>query len=486
MDLRICGPTYQHPSQDVNFQKCINLFPSYAGRDGVSGSPINNNTATPVLLHTPGYKELIDLGINDEVRAIMVYDDDNVYTVVGTSVYKITINTDAETATSTLLGTVAGGDGQISWAKNPTQIMMVMGTKGYIITVSTDTLTEITDTDFTGGDTVVFLDSYFIYNTPDAATMYVTSLNDGSTVDPTDVATAEGQPDDTVALLVDKRELWVLGENSVEIWYNAANATGFPLSRRDGAVLDVGCSAKFSAIRIDNTLMWLDDQGYVVQSNGYQVSPVSSPAVNAAIQGYETWSDAFAYETFDRGHNFYVLTFPTENKTWVYDLTTQLWHERAYFNQDDEFERHHSNCHARYKNLNLIGDSSTGKIHIMRDDIYDDDGDPIHRLRTTQHNQNEYKQFGVPELELHVEAGKGLTTGTGSDPKIMMRYSHDGGYSWSHELERSIGKIGQYGKRVRWNRLGTGREWLFEFRYSDPTKFTLISASVEVDGDGNA
>jgi len=160
------------------------------------------------LLPTAGLKQLVDL-TGTEVRAIIPYDDSNVYAIVDNTVYKLTITDNAKTATGASIGTIGTSSGYISWAKNPTQVMIVDGsTSGYIITVSTDTLVTITDADFTGGDTVVFFDSYFFYNTPNASTMFATSQNDGSTVNAADVATAEGSPDLLVGLAVDKRELW--------------------------------------------------------------------------------------------------------------------------------------------------------------------------------------------------------------------------------------------------------------------------------------
>lgn len=461
---------YEHISQDVNAQRCVNMFPTTAGPEG---------RGKAVLLPTAGLRSM-GTAAETEVRAIIRFDD-SVYAVIGPTFYKVTVNTAAKTVSLSSLGTLNTGTGKVSWARNPTQIMLVDGsTSGYIHTVSTDIFATISDADFIGGTTVVFMDSYFIYNAPGTALMYATAINDGTSVDALDVVTAEAAPDDLVGLAVDKRELWAFGKHSVEIWYDAANSTGFPFSRRDGAHIDVGCAAAGSILNFDNSLMWLDERGYVVRAEGYAPSIVSTDPINKEIGSYTDISDAIAYQHVDRGHLFYVISFPSAEKTWAYDAVTQAWHERAYFNQDNDFERDRVSCCTKYNQLYLAGSRNSGDIYLVDSDYYLHGSDPIHRLRVTQHQNAEFLQIGVNELELHMQSGTALVTGTGSDPQIMMRYSNDGGYTWSYEQARSIGKLGEYNKTIRWNRLGTAREWLLEFRITDPIDFALISASADV------
>ena len=463
-------------SQDVNFQKCINLFIADAGPQG--------RGENGVLVYTPGLKSLGSVSGKNEVRAIINHNDDKLYCVIDDTAYVITFDEDALSMTFVSMGTLNTTTGPVSWDINPTQVMLVDGSSsGYIITIATDTLATISDADFTGGTQVRFMDSYFIYNTPDAATMFATALNDGTSVDALDVATAEGSPDKLVGIAIDKRELWAFGQQSVEIWYDAANASGFPFSRREGAWIDYGCGAAHSIVKMNNGLTWLDSRGYIVHAQGYQPQIISSPAISKEINAMCTTSDALAYSYMDRGSLVYVITFPTEEKTFAYDFTTERWHEKAYWTQDDSFTRHKANCHVRYKNFELVGSHDSGEIYSLSHLYFDDAGDAVHRVRTTAHFNDEFYFVTIYNLELHLEAGKGLVTGTGSDPQIMMRYSNDGGYTWSNEISRSIGKIGEYSKRIRWNNLGSAREWLFEFRFTDPIPYTIVDASIDVESE---
>ena len=478
MQLPITGPTYEHPSQDVNYQRCINYYPSLAG-------PIADPQLA--LMPTPGLKLLVD-GSGDQVRALIDFDDDHVYAVVDDKFYKVDINYDAVSATVTQLGTIDSTSGDLDWAKNASQIMLVDPTtsKAYIHTVSTETLTEVTDADFVGGDTVVFLDGYFIFNVPNSGLVYSTASNDGTSVDALDVITAEAYPDNVVGLAVDKRELWIFCEDSVEIWYDAANPNAFPLSRREGALVDQGCAAAKSILNFDNTLVWLDDRGFVVQAQNYSPVVISTPAIASAIQSYKRIDDARAYQHTENGHLFYVITFPTARKTWAYEATTQQWHERAYLNASGDMVEHLAHNHIKHKRWNVVGAHNTGKIYRMSSEYKDDAGEAIRRIRTTQHNRLEYNQYGIACLELHMETGKGAVTGTGSDPQMFLRYSNDGGYTWSNSLPRSMGPLGTYDTRIRWNRLGTGREWLFEFTTEEPVAHSIIDASIDVEGGSGA
>lgn len=474
MKIPLTGQSYEHPSRDANYQRCINLFPS----------PTGDEKAPVIQLHTSGLSTLGTLS-GGQLRALMRFSESKLYAVVDNSVYLITVSVDKSSFTSSLIGTMEESQGRISWARNPTQIMIVDGTdNGYIITAATNTLTAISDADFTGGETVTFLDSYFIYNTPNSTTMYATTINDGTSVSALDVATAEANPDLLKAVVSYKGEIWALGERSAEVWYNAANAVGFPLSLRQGATIDIGISAPHSAVVAGSTLLWLDDRRFLIQATGYTPTIVSSPAVSAKFQTYSKVDDAFGFAFKDRGHFFYQLTFPTEQKTWVYDIDGKMWHERSYRNPvTDTDARHLANCYSNFQNMNLVGAFNSGKIFKMSGDYYDDAGDPIIRLRTNSHSTTELKQFTVHELTLHAETGKGTATGTGSDPQITLRYSNDGGYTWSHHLARSLGKIGEYSTVPSWNRLGSGRQWVFELTYAEPTPLGLLEFYATVEGD---
>ena len=457
----------------------VNLFPE-AVPEGSGGKEAG------FLSRCPGLSLLQTVGTGP-IRALWAHQTNgsDFYVVSGSSVYKLT----GVNATPTLLGTVTG-TGPVSIADNGTQIFFACNPDGYIYNESTNVFAKITDPDFPGAVTVQYLDGYFVFNEPDSQLLWITALLDGTSIDPLDFASAEGSPDGIVAVAVTHRELWVFGTDSVEVWYDAGTAD-FPLARISGAFNEIGCVAPYSVAKLDNTLYWLGTdargQGIVYKANGYTGARVSTHAIEYAIQSYSTISDAVAYTYQQDGHAFYVISFPTAGKTWCYDVATNLWHERAGFS-NGQFTRHRSNCQCNFGGTIIVGDYLDGRIYSFDLDVYADD-DQVQRYlrswRAIPPGQNNLNRTAQHSLQLDCESGVGLNTGQGSDPQVLLRWSDDGGHTWSNEHARSLGAIGATGQRVIWRRLGMTlklRDRVYEVSGTDPTKIAIVGAELHASG----
>jgi hypothetical protein len=382
------------------------------------------------------------------------------------------------------------GSGPVTFADNGTQIFIAANPLGYIYNEVTNVFAQITDPDFTGAGTVCYLDGYFVYNEPDSQKIWITQLLDGTSVDPLDFASAEGSPDGVVAVNTIHRELWVFGTDTTEVWYDSGS-TDFPLIPIQGAFNETGCLAPYSVAKLDNSLFWLGNDprgfGVVFRSNGYAAQRVSTHAVEYAIQNYGTISDAVAYTYQQEGHAFYVISFPTANATWVYDVATGSWHERASF-VDGAFARHRSNCQCNFQSTTLVGDYANGNIYKFDLDVYADNNAPQKWLRSWRalpSGQNNLKRTAQHSLQLEIESGVGLNLGQGDDPEIMLRWSDDGGHTWSNEHWKSMGKIGEYGYRNIWRRLGMTqklRDRVYEISGTDPVKVAIMGAELILNG----
>lgn len=479
MDLPITDGAYTSASQDANYQRCVNMYPIAAGPEG---------RGKYTLVPTQGTSLLTTLGLGP-IRGILVL---GIYTYVvsNNTVYKLYINNiTGNVESNTTLGTLTTSTGTVYFASNNTQIILVdSSTSGYIITIATGAMAVIADVDFVGGSQVQFLDGYFIYFKPGTSTMYASALNDGTTWNALDSASASMRPDNIVGLGISRGELWVFGELSIEVWYDAANSPGFPLSPRIGSNLDIGCAAGGSVAAVDNLLMWLDTRGFIVQSDtsnfirnnssGYAVKIISTDAINNEISGYSSISDAVAFTYVDRGHIFYQISFPNANKTWVFDHTIQKWHERSYFNTYKGLPEYHlAQYYGKSNSRNVIGGIRNGNLYKMSPLYYDDNSVVIRRLRNSPPFSMDFMLMTVNRLELRMMSG---VAPEGVDPQITLRYSNDGGHTWSDEMTRSFGKIGEYAKSITWNRLGTEREWMLEFTIISSVNFSIISASADI------
>ncbi len=481
MKLPICGPSYKHVSIDVNNQRCLNLFPVSAGPDG---------RGETVLLPTPGVLEVADLSVSNGIRQLKTVGS-SVYVVVGPSVYKLELNYVTRTVTNTtLLGSIGTSVGTVYIDANPAQVIFVDGsTEGYIYTVSSGSFAAIADTDFIGGTQVKFIDSYFVVNQPNTGVLQFSDQNDGTVWDAADVGTAESNTDNIIGLGVSKGELWVFGTRTTEIWYNAGNLTGAPFSPRDGLEIQIGCGAADSIVEIDDLLIWLDNRGFIVQSavspfirsnnSGYDLKIISDEALTADILSYERRDDAIACSYNYKGHLMYQISFPTAKKTWVFDYTTKAWHERSYYNSFVQEHEHHLFQYATIlDSLHIVAGIRNGKVYLSDERYLDDNGEDIRRIRSTpiSYDPELYKLVAIDSLDIRLETGRAEPTDR--EPQVSMRYSHDGGHTWSDYMNRSFGAIGEYAKPIRWNRLGIGREWMFEFSIVEPVKFSIIDANV--------
>ena len=278
----------------------------------------------------------------------------------------------------------------------------------------------------------------------------------------------------------------MFGTDSTEVWYNAGLAN-FPLTPIQGAFNEIGCVATFSVAKLDNTLFWLGTdargQGIVYRANGYGAVRVSTHAIEYAIAQYGNISNALAYTYQQEGHSFYVLTFPSANATWVYDVATQAWHERAGWD-NGLFTRHRSNCQCNFGGNIIVGDFENGNIYTFDLEVYADNGQIQKWLRSWRalpQGTNNLKRTAQHTLQLECEAGTGLNDGQGSDPEVMLRWSDDGGHTWSNEHWSKMGKIGQYYKRVFWRRLGMTlqlRDRVYEISGTDPIKIDIMGAEL--------
>ena len=470
MKSPILGSAYVARSVNAADNRLINLFPEIVPEAGKEPA---------FLQRAPGLRQLASVGLGP-IRGLWAYGG-YMYVVSRDKLYKV--DTDYNVTT---IGTVSGTSGPVSMVDNGTQLFVACNGPSYIYNATTDAFAQITDADFPGAVTVGYLDGYFVFNEPNSQRIWVTALLDGLSVDPLDFASAEGAPDGVVGIIVDHRQLWVMGTNSVEVWYDSGNAD-FPLSRIEGAFNELGCVAAYSIAKMDNGLFWLGQdargQGIVYRANGYTGQRISTHAIEWQIQSYGVISDAIGYTYQQDGHSFYVLTFPTANKTWVYDAATQAWHERAGFSAG-EFTRHRSNCQVFFNDEVIVGDYENANIYAFDLDVYSDNGAIQKWLRSWRAlptGQNNLKRTAQHSLQLDVESGVGLNLGQGSDPQVMLRWSDDGGHTWSSEHWVSIGKIGEYGRRVIWRRLGMTqkiRDRVYEVSMTDPVKIAIMGAEL--------
>lgn len=466
MRIPFLGGSGRLRSVSVNAARTVNFY-----------TEVSPDSKSPVAMYgTPGLVRFAETTAGEGRGLYSAMG--RLFAVVGDTLYEV-----ASDGTPTNRGTLESATGAVSIADNGLHVVVVDGTKGYKFTLGTNAFETISDVDWPAANRISFVDGYFLLNQAGTGTFWVTSLY-GTDVDALDFATAEAAPDALVSLIVDHREAWLFGSESTEIWYNAGGAD-FPFSRLDGAFIETGCAAPHSVAKMDNAVFWLSQdkrgRGHVMRAQGYQPQIISTRAVETAIHGYGDVSDARAYTYQQEGHAFYVLTFPTANATWVYDAASNEWHERMYW--DGHENRHRGADYAFCFGRHLVIDHSNGRLYEFDLDAYTDDGDEIRSIRRTQHQHAQGKRITWRELQVDVESGVGAQSGQGSDPHMMLRWSDDGGKTWSSEHWQGMGKVGEYSRRAIWRRLGQSRNRVYELTISDPVKRVVIDAWAEAEAE---
>lgn len=412
--LALTGGAYQARSVIASAQRCLNLI----------AEPMPQAQGEPsqyAYYPTPGLRLLGTLPTGP-VRALKQVTTGGVYAVGGDTVYSLNPTTWAATA----LGTITTGlTTPVSMQDNGLDLVIVDGSAGgWDVTLATNAFAAISDPAFYGADRVEYLDTYLLFNKPGTPQFY-SSDSLATTFDSLYFANKESFSDLLITLAVAKREIWLLGERTTEVWYNVGG-TDFPFQQIQGTFIDQGCAAKYSVATYDNGIYWLGynraGQGVVIHGAGYQAARVSTYAIEAELTTYSRIDDAVGFTYFLGGHPYYVLTFPTADRTWVFDIGTQQWHEWAWLDSSSQEHRSRANCAYAVNGTVVAGDWQNGNLYALDPAAYTDNGQPIKRQRSYVHILNDAKRVFYREFIADIETG---TSGTPTLPVRIIRSFFD-------------------------------------------------------------
>jgi hypothetical protein len=469
---------YASPYYSIGIEECINLYMEKA---------ISLTSKVPqYFVSIPGLK-LFSKKQSDKVcRGLYKTSDSRLFGVFGNQIQEILQN-----GSRRILGTLTTYSGTVSISDNTHQVLFVDGQFGYILSMDTNIFQQIDQNIFPNGAThCTCIDTYFLVNQPNSINYNWSSQNDGLNWDPLDFATKEGMPDNIVAIKELNNQLWVFGSYSTEVHWDTADTTTQVWQRYEGAIIDVGCTAKYSVQRIENNIFWIgtDKTGNVAvwSNNGLVPIKVSTRGIEQLIlakNGQDT-SKAVGYVYAQAGHVFYIINFMSSDLTLVYDVTTQTWHTRTYLDPQGVDSKWRGFYSAFNWGKNLFGDYLTDCVYEASLEYYlndEPDGvgfNQIKRVRSTPIIQSNQKRIRHNSLQILFEQGVGLNDnnqlGYGISPKCMLYCSDDSGHSWSNVRISDIGAIGNYDFRTRFLQLGHSRNRIYKIIVTDPVKILLV------------
>ena len=383
------------------------------------------------------------------------------------------------------------------------------------------------DGPFNAANTVDIVDNYFVYNKPNSQ-QWAASNPLSPITNSLSFSSKDGAPDNLVSLIVDHREIYLLGEASSEVWVDVGSFP-FPFQRIPGTSTQHGIAAKFSMSRVGNSFAYVSrnirGQAQIMMMNGYIPQRISNHAVENTLTD-KYIDDAIAWTYQLEGHECYVVSFPTLDLTWVYDIATEMWHKWLWVDNNNVYHRHRGNCASLFQGQVLVGDYANGQIYQLDKSNYTDNGQNIRRLRRAPHIVTDLQRQYLEELQIQFQPGVG-TTGLSSAtqgtfisspyyiaptdflivsptetlilglknqisllttttyPQAMLRWSSDGGSTWSNEHWVTIGQAGKYKNRAIWRRLGWSRDRVFEVVVTDPVNAVIISANLKAEEGEN-
>ncbi|MBS1063436.1 hypothetical protein JK185_10315 [Gluconobacter wancherniae] len=478
--INLSGGSYDARAVSVAAQRVLNLYaePIPAG----DGEPIKY-----AYYLTPGLK--VSAQSSGVCRCAYQTTQGDALFVMDEKV--VLLNSDG---TATVIGTISYYSTPVRISDNGTTVFIVDGTStgGWYCTMPSKpgdgtygAITKIVDSAFYGSPTISILDTFFLFVNPDTTNWYTSPAQfaDESTTpfDSLYVASDTTSLSTIIGIGVLGQYIWIFGRWQTEFWYDSGSSD-FPFARVPGITVEAGCISPFTICNIPTTpntmngaIMWLgqDRTGYARVYLGQQTTaaPVSTFPVDGALQDMGDLSNAVASVYQQDGHVFYVLTVPGQSSSWVYDVSTGLWHERcALDSSGNEVQLRPLFWCAAYGKI-WAGDRENGAIYQVSLDALDDDGTAIKRQRSFPHLLTEgvrgiHRKFG-----LDMQNGSGIT--------IDVDWSDDRGATFGTVRQLALGSTGNIWPTL-W-RLGMARDRVYRLTWTGAGDTALMGAFIDID-----
>ncbi len=442
--------------QSNNAGRCVNMIPAldlYGGKDKF------------YMLGWPGLRYWHNFGKGAEVRAEHIYNG-AFYSLVGNKFYRSSVTV----PTTTEIGTVSSSSGP-AWIINNSngQMLVVAGGEGYLYAAGV--FGTVADPQFPASVVgAAFLSNYGVVGqSGTAGRIWYSGLNDFSVWEPADYVTAERSPDDTVTVFADHGELLVFGGKTLEFFYDSGELEA-TFRRRQDAFQEVGIASAMSVASADNVVFFLDHNRQVRMLQGYQTAIISSEPIAKIMSGLSYVADGRGFAFTFEGRIFYGITFKQAGRSFVYNYTDSTKIQKhLWFEVQSNRGLWRGNCLVQDGNTLFVGDHENGNIYQLRADEYQDNGEMLKWIVTTQAIHDAKNGRNIFHDILYLEGESGFY----DEPQVMMRYSDDNGHLWSDELWESMGSIGEYEHTAEWHRLGMAEDRIYEFSGTDAAPRTF-------------
>jgi hypothetical protein len=440
----------------------VNCYPEKADGQAADGFYLDRS---------PGLTEFADTE-GGRCRGMIAIEGE-VLSVHSQALYRI--NSDG---TTDYIGIIPGDDNVVLAANDAAvagtklQEVAIVGDLGTYI-YQNGAISPLDTLDFGLPNSAEYIDGYIIYTFADG-TFAWSAISEAGSIDALDFASAEGDPDGLLRCLKVRRELYMMGPKTIEVWTHTEDASA-PFQRLPGAVLPVGLLATKAACTVAGDLYWVDANRIVRKlGGGYAAEIIGNDGLYRAIADVADTSKILMFGYVMGLHKFVVLTAP--EMTWVYDDLNGVWHEKQSYNYDNWQAIGYCYGHEKH----LVGSDISGKVLFIDENAANEDGEPL-VLKARLPTVVTFPGFGVMHsLDVNIETGVGVLDGASQDedPELMLRWSLDGANTWSSERKRKLGALANRRRCVRFTGLGPMSEKgvVFELSVSAAVKCRIVSA----------
>jgi len=318
---------------------------------------------------------------------------------------------------------------------------------------------------------VASLNQIFWVNAPNSNLFGGSETGDGEVWPASRFASGEQNPDDVVWVLAKQTGLWILGTRTIEPWQTNPSDPLLPIRPIAGGTIQRGVAAPYSVAQWQDSFFWLADDLTVWMLTGSTPKKISDLSLEYAIRGdgiTEPYIQPQAAQGFFIDHavqKLYVLTFPSDGETWVYDVVTTQWHKR----ETKNIGRWRGRESALAFDKVIIGDYANGNIYEWSESTFTENGDKISLEIVTPPMRATDADLFINEVSTIMEVG---VAGVGEPaPKMQIKYSRDGGQTYKSKKDVEFGIQGDYQRKVirrQFGRTKRGFDFVLKLTITDP------------------
>lgn len=441
-----------------------------------------------VCYGTPGMRLAFNAAtpLNFPARGILG-NDNGLYVVAGNTIKSLTA-----TGGTLNTGIIGSSTGLVGMALNPTQLLVVDGSQGYVFTTATGALVAAGGAFPNGAKTCTYCAGFGIAEAPGTNQFYVSALNDFTNWPGLSFAAAVQQIDGILAVDSLTGLAIIFSSGHVEFWQNVGSSPE-PFQYITNSASPYGLEAVNGRCHIGESILYLaHNQGGGVQNSagsfqicrikGYTVAVVSTPDIDSIIQTMartSTVQDCTAYSFHNEGHDFAQFNFPTANRSLLYDVSTDLWSEVQSGITAGYAARHIGNLSTNAYDLQFIADYSNGNLYNPDPTVYTDNGSTIVREVVTRCALEDFNTFRISQIYLDMQTGVGLSNPAlqGYDPVVQLQLARDNRDFGAPRLFK-LGKQGQFMTRINSRRWGRARQANLRITVTDPVPFVIVAGAV--------